>query len=230
MLDSTHSGMPDGGPDRLGRSRRGVALLLVLALALVVGTVVLRWSRDSSAGTAGPSPSYDMYVPVIYPGADAPALELTDQLGRPFSLAQLRGNVVLVNFGYTHCPDVCPTTLAIDRQVMDTVGTGAAVVFVTIDPERDTPDQLRIYLDAFHRSFIGLTGSADQIRDVARAWNVVYVKGQVEASGAYPMIHTAGTYMVDPAGRLRLFYGYGTPAAVLSSAVRDLASGSTLNQ
>ena len=226
MLDSDHPG-PSAGPDHRSWARLRWALLVVLVMALVLGTMALRWSRDAAAGTSTSSPSADLYVPAIYPAAAAPALDLTDQQGRPFTLAQLRNRVVLISFGYTHCPDVCPTTLAIDRQVVDAVGDGVAVVFVTIDPERDTADALRTYLDAFQRPFIGLTGSADQIRDVARAWNVVYIKGAVEASGAYPMVHTAGTFIVDPQGRLRLFFDYGTPASVLADAVRGLAPGST---
>ncbi|HET7633346.1 MAG TPA: SCO family protein [Burkholderiales bacterium] len=140
---------------------------------------------------------------------------LTDFNGRARSLADFKGKAVVLFFGYTHCPDVCPTTMAELAQVMQQLGADAKrvqVLFVTVDPARDTPQVLKQYVPAFNPSFIGLYGDAAATAAVAKEFHVVYQKQPDGGSGNYSVDHSAGTYIFDPQGRLRLFAGYGVPA------------------
>ena len=152
-------------------------------------------------------------------------LSLTDQNGRPRTLADFRGKVVVLFFGYTHCPDVCPTTLAELSQVMKMLGSDAdrvQVLFVTVDPERDTPAVLSQYVTAFDPRFLGLSGDAAATRRAAKEFKVFYEKHKGPAPGEYSVDHSAGTYVIDPEGRLRLFVGYGKPGADLAQDIRTL--------
>lgn len=152
------------------------------------------------------------------------ALELTDHNGQRRTLADFRGKVVTVFFGFTHCPDVCPTTLGEMAAVMKELGTDAGrlqVLFVTVDPERDTAEVLKRYVPAFHPSFLGLTGSADDIARTAREFKIFYQKQKLPG-GSYSMDHSAGTYILDAEGRLRLFASYGAGAPALLHDIRLL--------
>lgn len=159
-------------------------------------------------------------------GADfGKELNLTDQNGKPRTLEDFRGKVVVVFFGYTHCPDVCPTTLAELAQVARELGSDAArmqVLFVTVDPERDTPELLRRYVPAFNPGFLGLYGDAEATARAAKAFKIVYRKQPLDAPGRYTMDHSAGTYILDQAGRLRLFAQYGAGAPALLHDIRIL--------
>jgi protein SCO1 len=171
-----------------------------------------------------------------------PALQLTDitgaEFGRGFSLtdhnghartlADFRGKVVTVFFGFTHCPDVCPTTLSEMAQVMRELGPDAEkvqVLFVTVDPERDTPEVLRQYVPSFHTSFLGLHGDADAIARTAKGFKVFYQK-QALPGGGYSVDHSAGTYVYDREGRLRFYAQPGRGAAALLHNIRILLSAS----
>lgn len=152
-------------------------------------------------------------------------LSLTDQNGQSRTLADFRGKVVVLFFGYTHCPDVCPTTLAELSQVMRMLGPDAdrvQVLFVTVDPERDTPAVLSQYVSAFDSRFLGLYGDAAQTRRAAKEFKVFYEKHKGAAPGEYSVDHSAGTYVIDPEGRLRLFVGYGKADAGLAHDIRTL--------
>ena len=153
------------------------------------------------------------------------ALSLTDQSGKHRTLADFRGKVVLLFFGYTHCPDVCPTTLAELSQVMKMLGPAAdrvQVLFVTVDPERDTPAVLSRYVTAFDPRFLGLYGDAAATRRAAKEFKVFYEKHDGPAPGEYSMDHSAGTYVIDPKGRLRLFVRNSKAAADLAHDIRTL--------
>jgi protein SCO1/2 len=141
----------------------------------------------------------------------APALQLTDQDGQPFDLTSLRGTPVLVFFGYTHCTDICPTTMADLRAAVRLVPSPVHVVFVTVDPARDGPAAMKEYVDDYQAGFIGLTGSEAQIAATAAAWGVSYTKLPANAAGNYDMDHTTDVYLVGPDGVLRnhIFYGAG---------------------
>ena len=157
-------------------------------------------------------------------GADfGKELNLTDHHGQPRTLADFRGKVVAIFFGYTHCPDVCPTVLADLASVAKELGPSAdqlQVLFVTVDPERDTREVLAQYVPAFNPSFLGLYGDAAATARAAKAFKVFYQK---HGSGDnYSVDHAAGTYILDQQGRLRLFAQYGAGAPALLHDIRLL--------
>lgn len=151
-------------------------------------------------------------------------LELSDHNGQRRTLGDFKGKVVALFFGFTHCPDVCPTTLVEMANVMKELGGDAGrlqVLFVSIDPERDTAEVLKRYVPAFHPSFLGLTGNADEIARAAKEFKIYYQKQKLP-SGGYTMDHSAGTYILDGEGRLRLFAQYGAGAPDLLHDIRQL--------
>jgi len=153
--------------------------------------------------------------------------DLLDHNGQPRHLADFRGKAVAVFFGYTHCPDVCPTTLSDFAAAMGELGDAAKrvqVLFVSVDPERDTPDVLRAYVPAFNPAFLGLTGSEAAIRAAAAEFKVVYQKSQGAVPDDYLIDHSAGTYVFDPEGRLRLLMPYGTTPDVIAADLKILLS------
>lgn len=138
---------------------------------------------------------------------------LVDAAGRKRTLADFRGKLVAVFFGFAQCPDVCPTTLSDFAQVRKQLGADGdklQVVFITIDPERDTAPVLAAYVPQFDPSFIGLTGSPDEIAATAREFKVIYQKVPGKTATSYTMDHSAGTYVFDRDGRVRLFIRHGT--------------------
>lgn len=153
---------------------------------------------------------------------------LTDAAGRRRSLADFRGKVVLMFFGYTHCPDVCPTTLAELASVLKQLGPAAdkvQVVFITLDPARDTAAVLRQYVPAFNPSFIGLTGSEAEIAKVAQTFKVFYQKQKSSDGKTYTLDHSANTFAFDPAGRLRLLFGFASDQKKMVSDINNLIAG-----
>lgn len=153
---------------------------------------------------------------------------LTDHTGKTRTLADFRGKVVVMFFGYTRCPDVCPTTLAELKAVKEQLGADGMrmqVLFVTVDPERDTPELLASYVPAFDPSFLGLYGDNAAISKVARDFKVFYQKVPGKAPDSYTVDHTAGSYIFDPLGRLRLFARFGN-AANLAADIRTLLHNS----
>lgn len=160
-------------------------------------------------------------------GADyGKTLELTDQTGRPRRLEDWRGKAVVLFFGFTHCPDVCPTTLADLSQVMKQLGPDAErvqVLFVTVDPERDTPEALGKYVGAFDPRFLGLYGDSAATQRAAREFKVFYEKRKT--TDGYSVDHSGQTYVIDPQGRLRLFVRPERLAADLPDDLRALLKG-----
>jgi protein SCO1 len=207
--------------DRRAAAVGGVVLALVVVLAAgLVGLVALERSGAlPAAASATPGPAD---VVVFEDPRPAPPLELTDQDGRPFSLASLRGRPVLLFFGYTHCPDVCPTTIGTVTEVLGRVGPGPRAVFTSIDPERDDPAAMKAYLRYLHPAFVALSGSATDIRAMADAWDVQYAKIETGSAGGYAMAHTADTYLVDAQGRLRATFPFGTGPDIIAAQVAAL--------
>ncbi|MDA8260460.1 MAG: SCO family protein [Betaproteobacteria bacterium] len=155
---------------------------------------------------------------------------LTDHTGKPRTLADFRGKVVVLFFGYTNCPDVCPTTLSDLAAAMKKLGKDAErvqVLFVTLDPERDTPALLSMYVPSFNPSFLGLYGDLEETTRVAKEFKVFYEKRPGNAPNNYTMDHFAGSYIFDSAGRLRLFVSYGQSADVFAHDIKALLNGST---
>jgi protein SCO1 len=162
-------------------------------------------------------------------GADyASTLRMTDANGQARDLTEFKGKVVVVFFGFTQCPDVCPTTLAEIAGIKQALGPEGAriqTIFVTIDPERDTPEVLKAYVGNFGADFIALRGSAEETKAVARHFKVFYAKVPGKTEGSYTMDHTAGSYVFDPQGRIRLFTRYGIGAEALASDLKALLGG-----
>jgi protein SCO1/2 len=168
-----------------------------------------------------PSPFKASDVSTQYAQAD---FHLQDASGQTRSLADYKGKVVALFFGYTHCPDVCPTTLADMAQVMGLLGKEAdrvQVLFVTLDSERDTRELLAQYPPAFHPSFIGLSGDATQTAAAAKAFNIRYEK-QATTSGSYTLDHSAGTYLISPSAHTVLLSPFAQRAEWLAQDIRLL--------
>jgi len=154
--------------------------------------------------------------------------QLPDTDGRMRSLQEFRGKAVVVFFGYTQCPDVCPATMAEVAQAKQLLGPdGQRVqgIFVTVDPERDTPQVLKAYVANFGPDFIALRGSPEQTAAVAKDFKVFYKKVEGKAPGSYTMDHTAASFVFDPEGRLRLYTRYGTGAQALAGDLKQLLNG-----
>ncbi len=160
------------------------------------------------------------------PARAAPPLELTDQRGARFNLAEQQGNVVLMFFGYTSCPDVCPTTLAevatVKRQLSATEQRDLRVVFVTVDPARDTPQTLGNYIAHFDVSFLGLSGNQLEIKRALDAYQVKAVRRDYGDNGGYSMDHSSFIYMIDRRGLLREVIPFGAPSSDVLNDVRVL--------
>jgi protein SCO1 len=162
----------------------------------------------------------------LVPPSPAMDFSLTAADGAEFRLSHQRGKIVLLSFGYTFCPDVCPTTLVELSQVRARLGEAAKrvqVAFITLDPERDTAERLRLYTTAFDPSFIGLTGSAAQLEEVRRAYGVIAEKQVVSGTAAaYLIAHSAYTYVIDPEGRLRLLFPFGLSIEEMADDIKQL--------
>ncbi len=198
--------------------RRFATITLVLAIALGAGWwAVTEWGARSSSSlsTNEVAGGQNFFGGTLDPPRAAPDFTLSDQHGATYRLSEQRGDVVVLFFGYTTCPDVCPTTLAQYRQVKNLLGEDAErvqFVFVTVDPERDDEERLNQYISLFDREFLGLTGDAEALQAVWRDYGV-YVE-RVEAPDSpvgYWMNHSSVSYVVDAKGDLRLIHLYNTP-------------------
>ena len=194
---------------------------LAAALAGLLATGLAGCDRLGLSGSSMPS-----FHGVDITGADyGRKLELTDAEGKPRSLADFKGKVSVVFFGYTQCPDVCPTTmaeLAAVKRAMGKDGDRVQGIFVTVDPERDTPEVLKAYLAAFDPSFVALRGTPEQTADAAREFKVFFAKVDGKTPASYTVDHTAGSYVIDTQGQLRLFERYGAPAQELQADLEKL--------
>lgn len=161
---------------------------------------------------------------VFEPPRPAPELALVTSGGKPFRLADYRGKVVILEFGYTHCPAICPTTLATlaqARALMKSQAARVQVVFVTVDPARDDRARLAAWLPQFDPAFVGLTGSAQQVDAVMKAFGITATRVPM-ANGDYGMNHSSYLYFIDPRGMLRALMPFGRPGADIAHDVRVL--------
>ncbi|MBN8443038.1 MAG: SCO family protein [Thauera sp.] len=176
----------------------------------------------------GCAPSAPAFRSTDITGADyGKSLALTDHHGQLRTLADFRGKVVTVFFGYTQCPDVCPTALSGMAEVMRQLGADAdrvQVLFVTVDPERDTQALLSEYVPVFDKRFLGLYGSLEKTAEVAKDFRVFYRKSG-DVNGHYTIDHSAGTYVFDPSGKLRLYVRHAEDPAVIAADIRALLAG-----
>ena len=204
----------------IARRRLAAAAAAMAALALA--------GCDRAGGLAGESGGAPRtpFKAIDLTGANyGRELSLPDAEGRPRTLADFRGRVVVLFFGFVHCPDVCPTKLmeiAEARRLLGPDGERVQGIFVTVDPERDTPEVLRAYMAKFDPSFVALRGDADQTRQTAREFRVFYAKVPGPTPTSYTIDHTAGAYVIDAQGRLRLFMRHGSGATALAHDLRLL--------
>lgn len=189
--------------------------------ALLLGAA-MAGCGDKPAG----STSKGSFRSIDITGAEyARKLELPDADSKPRSLGEFKGKVVVVFFGYTQCPDVCPTTMAELSQVRRSLGDDGARlqgIFVTVDPERDTGAVLKAYVDNFNAGFIALRGNSEQTQQVAREFKVFFAKVPGRTESTYTIDHTAGAYIFDPQGRIRLFSRNGAGPKALEEDIRAL--------
>lgn len=185
-----------------------------LALGLALGWLLITWLR--------PPAYHGMEVNSQTPVTN---FTLTGSGGQPVSLVDFRGQVVVLFFGYTHCPDVCPGTMNELKRMMtalDGRGREVQVLMVTLDPERDTPEAMAAYVTHFHPSFIGLTGGEEAIIAASAPLGIFYERHEGTAASGYLVDHTASVLVLDKQGRLRLVYPFGTAGEDIAADVRYL--------
>jgi protein SCO1/2 len=203
---------------------RAVSLPRRQALALAAGSALGLAGCDR----LGIGSSQPPFQGIDITGASyASELSLPDPEGRVRTLAEFKGRAVVVFFGFTQCPDVCPTTLgelAAARRELGADGARVQGIFVTVDPARDTPEILRAYVAAFDPSFVALRGSDEQTLATAKAFKVFYRKVEGKTPDTYTIDHTAGSYVFDTRGRVRLFTRHGSGQAALVSDLKRILS------
>jgi len=177
---------------------------LILITLLIVSVATISFLKLGSA--------YQKYsYHGIRYGKKAPDFELINQDNEPTTLSQFKGDFILIAFGYTSCPDICPTTLSRLNRVVGGVGNlkdYVKVMFITVDPDRDNPERLKKYMTYFNNDFVGLTGSTDNIKNVAESYSAFYEKEETDSSAGYLMSHTSSVYLVDKKGNLTFVYPY----------------------
>ena len=202
----------------LHRGARSVGLVILAALG-----ATLSLTACEPLGLTAPKPAFHG---IDITGATyARNLSLPDQNGQPRNLADFKGKVVVVFFGYTQCPDVCPTTMVELAQVKKALGKDGdrlQGLFVSIDPERDTPAILKAYMTSFDPSFIALRGSVEQAQAAAKEFKVFFAKVPGKTESSYTIDHTAGAYVFDTSGKVRLFERYGAGAQALTADIKAL--------
>ncbi len=209
---------PDMQPlDKRAVIAGGIAMV-VFGLVAVALLALVGGNSGSTAASAAPGASAFAFAEA----KPAPPLELTDQDGQPFRLADLAGRPVLLFFGYTHCPDVCPTTVGNVNQVLAEVGPGPRVVFVSVDPERDDVAAMANYMRYLPDAYYGLSGTPDEISRNTAGWGVKYARIDQESDGGYAMAHTADLFLVDAQGRLRATFPFGTQAEPITAIMKQL--------
>jgi protein SCO1/2 len=204
--------------DKPSVSPRFAVLALVFAAVLIVaaGALLIVAMRENPKGAAG----------TMLASAIGGPFQLVDQNGKRVSDADLKGKWQLLFFGYTHCPDACPTALNEIALALDKLGDKrdkVEVVFITVDPERDTPQVLKSYVQSFDASIVALTGSPDQIAQAAKAYRVFYAK-HPRPDGGYEMDHSAVIYVMDPQGRFTATFTPESTADAIAERLQKLLS------
>ena len=152
---------------------------------------------------------------------------LTDGEGKPFALSSLKGKVVVLSFGYTHCPDICPTELLTYNDTLKQLGDEAknvAVVFVSVDPDRDTPELMKQYVKQFNPAFIGLTDTqgGNEIALAKQQWRIISAKADIKSEKLYNVDHSSGTYLLDKQGNAAYFERFGAEAPQIAADIKKL--------
>ena len=205
-------------PIQPSRRRAVKTVASLLALSTVSGFLM------------GCSPDKPQFKSIDLTGADyAQGFSLTDHNGQLRTLKDFAGKVVVVFFGFTQCPDVCPTSMAELAQVKQQLGADGDKlqgIFITVDPERDTAEMLKAYMGNFDPTFLALRPTLEQLPQVAKDFKIYYKKVDGKTPGSYTMDHSAGSYVFDEKGRIRLYNRYGSGADALASDIRLLIKSS----
>lgn len=205
-------------PIQPSRRRAVKTVASLLALSAVSGFLL------------GCSPDKPQFKSIDLTGADyAQGFSLTDHNGQLRTLKDFAGKVVVVFFGFTQCPDVCPTSMAELAQVKQQLGADGDKlqgIFITVDPERDTAEMLKAYMGNFDPTFLALRPTLEQLPQVAKDFKIYYKKVDGKTPGSYTMDHSAGSYVFDEKGRIRLYNRYGSGADALASDIRLLIKSS----
>ena len=200
--------------------RIAIAALASLLVAFIGVAAWLLWTRDAGTNRSGT---------VVAGGSIGGPFTLTDHAGRRVSDGDFRGQFLLILFGFTFCPDVCPTELGIIAASLDELGPAAArvtPVLISLDPERDTQSVLAEYVPLFHERLVGLTGTVEEIAVVAKAYGVFYQKVTVDGAADYLVEHTSFVYLMGPDGGFLDVFAHGTPPAEIADTMRKhLAAG-----
>ena len=195
----------------------GAIVIAALAAGLVFGGMV----RDGASGRAEPEAAVALERYEI--GGD---FELTNQRGERMYLSDLQGRALVMFFGYTFCPDICPATLARVREVRAALPPEDAArftgVFVSVDPARDTPERLGEYVEFFDPAFVGLTGGEDELEDIARRYGAQFVIPQGQPKDNYLVNHSTIAYLIDPLGHVRALYRGDEPVDAIAANVREV--------
>jgi protein SCO1/2 len=190
----------------------GLGLLLLIG---VVSVLVMVFRQPENLNGA-----------VLDPALPAPDFSLVREDGTEFRLSAYRGKIVLLYFGYTSCPDVCPATMAELRQAREALSSGLAdqvqVVIVAVDPDRDTPERIQQYAEHFDESFTGLSGSLGELQQIWDAYGITRTIEESRSASGYLVSHTARVYLVDKTGNLRLSFAFGTPPEDITHDLRLL--------
>ena len=195
-----------------------VAIVVVLAITVVVLATVGRGfftpSEDASKTT------------IVGKASIGGPFHLVDGSGKPVSDMDYRGKYMIIYFGYTYCPDVCPTSLGEIAGALDMLSPDqlekVVPIFISVDPERDTPKVVGEYVKHFHDRLIGLTGPLDAVKSAAKAYRAYFSKGEADADGDYPVDHTSYTYVVGPDGQFITAYRHATPALDIAKSLKDM--------
>lgn len=193
------------------------------AVAALAGAALLPMACGWLTGC---TPEKPQFKSIDLTGADyAQSFSLPDQNGQTRTVKDFAGKVVVVFFGFTQCPDVCPasmTELAEVKRLLGTDGNRMQAIFITVDPERDTPELLKAYMANFDPGFLALRPTPAELVQVAKEFKIYYKKVDGKTAGSYSMDHSAGSYIYDPQGRIRLYNRYGSGAQMLASDIRLL--------
>ena len=210
---------------------RGWRALVLLAVVLIGGGSAFIYSRDKPAEDSRRAEAARLMNDLMSGKTQVGGpFTLTDQHGNKRSLADFRGKFVLLYFGYTFCPDVCPTDLAAMAQAirtLDAEGNALQPIFVTLDPERDTREILRNYAAAFHPRFVALSGSEEEVRRVATAYKIYFEKVRSPGSSVYLIDHMAFVFLLDRDGRYVAFFPPGTTAERMAVMVREMLASAS---
>jgi protein SCO1 len=211
-----------------------LGLRITTVLTIAFGTLLFAGTTASAAGlpdwiTFWEDDEYEFNGGFYEPPKEAqPLINAVDQHGEPFSLEALRGKVVFLYFGYTHCPDACPATLSEWMEMKEILGDEAEnVVFamISVDPARDTPERMGEYLEFWDPTFYGVTMSGKDTEQVASDWAIRYSYQERDSSGGYLVDHDVSSYVIDPDGMLRLTYPLGFDPGLMAEDVRHLLDG-----